>query len=136
MKDSRDINDLHPIVAAKCRGLIAECAKQGIEVLITSTLRDNERQAQLYAKGRTAPGKIVTYAKPGDSWHNHGLAFDFYPRKVGTKGSWNDLALFRKVRAIGVKQFGLEGLSFELAHLQYRGGLSLREAKAGKRPAA
>lgn len=33
-------------------------------------------QAALYAQGRTAPGKIVTYAPAGLSYHNYGLAAD------------------------------------------------------------
>lgn len=39
-------------------------------------VRDLERQAKLWAQGRTSPGKIVTRARPGDSIHNYGLAFD------------------------------------------------------------
>jgi peptidoglycan L-alanyl-D-glutamate endopeptidase CwlK len=34
--------------------------------------RSSERQAELYAQGRTAPGPIVTYAKPGQSDHESG----------------------------------------------------------------
>lgn len=30
----------------------------------------------LYSLGRTRPGKKVTWAKPGDSYHNYGLAWD------------------------------------------------------------
>lgn len=44
---------------------------------VTETLRSMERQAALYAQGRTAPGKIVTYSRPGYSWHHYGLAADF-----------------------------------------------------------
>ena len=32
--------------------------------------RSNATQAELYAKGRTTPGPIVTWAKPGTSRHN------------------------------------------------------------------
>ncbi len=32
--------------------------------------RTNEQQAELYAQGRTAPGNVVTNAKPGQSRHN------------------------------------------------------------------
>lgn len=40
------------------------------------TLRTNKEQDEIYAKGRTVPGKIVTYAKGGQSYHNYGLAVD------------------------------------------------------------
>lgn len=34
-------------------------------------------QNALYAQGRTKPGRIVTNARGGQSYHNFGLAFDF-----------------------------------------------------------
>jgi len=40
------------------------------------TLRTNAEQDALYAIGRTKPGKIVTNAKGGWSYHNYGLAVD------------------------------------------------------------
>ena len=40
------------------------------------TLRTFKEQEDLYAKGRTTPGKKVTNAKPGQSYHNYGLAVD------------------------------------------------------------
>lgn len=51
---------------------------------IVYTYRSFEEQAELYAKGRTKlfdnQGNrlgIVTKAKPGQSWHQYGLALDF-----------------------------------------------------------
>lgn len=46
------------------------------DIKITQGFRSNDIQAALYAKGRTLPGPIVTNAKPGQSPHNYGLAFD------------------------------------------------------------
>jgi peptidoglycan L-alanyl-D-glutamate endopeptidase CwlK len=40
------------------------------------TLRSFKLQDDLYAQGRTKPGKIVTNAKGGQSYHNYGLAID------------------------------------------------------------
>lgn len=40
------------------------------------TLRTFKEQEQLYAQGRTTPGKIVTQAKAGLSYHNYGMAID------------------------------------------------------------
>mgnify|MGYP003496591989 FL=1 len=37
---------------------------------LTCTHRTNREQEQLFAIGRTIPGKIVTNAKPGQSKHN------------------------------------------------------------------
>ena len=39
-------------------------------------IRSMEEQEILYAKGRTTPGPVVTWAKPGRSYHNYGMAVD------------------------------------------------------------
>jgi len=49
---------------------------KGVKVEVISGLRSWAAQAALYAQGRTKPGKIVTKARPGSSWHNYGLAID------------------------------------------------------------
>lgn len=40
------------------------------------TLRTFAEQDALFAQGRTKPGKVVTNAKGGQSYHNYGLAID------------------------------------------------------------
>lgn len=132
MINSRKIDDLHPYVAGLCKKFIALCKKEGIDVLITSTYRDVESQNAIYAQGRTKPGRIVTNAKGGQSFHNYKLAFDFVPI-VNGKAMWNDARAFKRCRQIG-ESLGLEGLSFEMAHLQWTGGLSLAQLRAGKQP--
>lgn len=134
MINSRAIADLHPKVAALAKKFVAECKKEGIDVLITSTYRDFESQNALYAQGRTKPGKVVTNAKAGQSYHNFRVAFDFVPI-VNGKAQWNDLRTFKKCGEIG-KKLGLEWAgdwkSFkELAHLQYTGGKTLAQLRAG-----
>jgi peptidoglycan L-alanyl-D-glutamate endopeptidase CwlK len=138
MINSRKIEDLHPYVAKLCRAFVAACKKDGIDVLITSTWRDNAAQNALYAQGRTKPGKKVTNAKAGQSFHNYKLAFDFVPI-VNGKAQWNDLATFKRAGVIG-ERLGLDWagrwVSFkELAHMQWTGGLSLAQLRAGKKPA-
>lgn len=135
MKNSRDLKDLLPVVAAKCDAFISTCKAQGIDVLITSTLRDNESQDALYAQGRTTAGNIVTNAKAGQSFHNYGCAFDFVPL-VNGKAMWNDSKLFERCGVIA-ESCGLEWAgrwkSFkELAHCQYTGGLTIKDLQAGK----
>lgn len=51
-------------------------ASKGVKVEVISGLRSWAAQAALYAQGRTKPGRIVTKARPGSSWHNYGLAID------------------------------------------------------------
>lgn len=64
------------------------CSVHGIDVLIYCTKRSLEEQALLYRQGRTTPGKIVTFAKPGESAHNFGMAFDCVPMLQG-KPQWD-----------------------------------------------
>lgn len=52
--------------------------------------RSNAEQAELYAQGRTKPGRVVTNAKPGQSRHNSwpSQAVDVIPYINGA-GSWS-----------------------------------------------
>ena len=139
MINSRDLKDLDPYVAGLAKKFITACKKQGIDLLVTSTYRDNESQNALYAQGRTKAGRIVTNAKAGQSFHNYRLAFDVVPI-VNGKPQWNDFRTFQKIGAIG-KSIGLDWAGDwktfkELAHFQWTGGLSLAQLKAGKRPVA
>lgn len=121
----RDINQLETSVALLCHQFVADCKKDGIDVLITCTFRTLAEQAELYARGRTKPGKKVTNAKPGFSFHNFRLAFDFVPIVHG-KAVWNDPALFTRCGEIG-ESIGLEWAGRwktfkEMAHMQYTDG--------------
>lgn len=133
----RDLNKLHPYVKGLAEELIRKCKEIGIEIIVTETLRTKERQQELYNKGRTAPGQIVTNAKPGNSIHNYGLAFDIVPVEKG-KALWDRYDLFKKVGEIGVAlglDWGGNWRSFkDYPHFQWTGGLSLTDLKAGKRP--
>lgn len=76
----RDIKALHPDLQKKYAQLIKMCSKKGITIGVAECLRTKAEQDALYAKGRTAPGKIVTNAKGSNysSMHQWGVAFDFY----------------------------------------------------------
>lgn len=136
MINSRDLKDLLPVVAAKASAFVAECKAQGIDVLITSTLRDGEAQAALYAQGRTKPGRIVTNAKAGQSWHNHACAFDFVP-VVNGKAMWDDARTFDRcgviAESVGLEWAGRWTKFKEAAHCQYTGGLTLADLQNGKK---
>lgn len=135
MISSRSLSDLNPKVAAMCTEFINKCKDQNIDVIITSTYRDAESQNALYAQGRTAPGKIVTNAKGGQSFHNWHVAFDFCPI-VNGKAIWNDVDLYEKcgkiAESIGLEWAGRWVKFRELAHCQYTYGLTLADFQAGK----
>lgn len=133
MINSRDLLDLLPHVADKAHAFIDACEEQGIDVLITSTYRDGESQAALYAKGRTAPGPRVTNAKPGTSYHNHRVAFDFVPIVDG-KAVWNDDHLWAQCGMIGEKvglEWGGGWQGFQdKPHMQDTGGKTIAQLLA------
>jgi peptidoglycan L-alanyl-D-glutamate endopeptidase CwlK len=57
----------------------------------THTLRTFEEQNALYAQGRSRPGKIVTNARGGQSYHNYGVAIDICLIIDGKEASWDTL---------------------------------------------
>lgn len=71
------ISWLYPDVAIRITHVYIEMFQEyGLYMRATETLRSMDRQATLYAQGRTKPGKIVTWAKPGQSMHHYGCAID------------------------------------------------------------
>lgn len=70
MISSRDLNHLSPWLKKKAEQHVNLCKQDGIDLLIYCTYRDDEAQNFEYAKGRTAPGHIVTKAQAGESAHN------------------------------------------------------------------
>ncbi|MFZ9967900.1 MAG: M15 family metallopeptidase [Steroidobacteraceae bacterium] len=137
MIDSRNPADLDPRVRQMCEEFVVRTRQAGLTVIITSTLRDHEMQAALYARGRTLPGPRVTNARPGSSYHQYGLAFDFVPA-VGGKPLWKNAESFRRCgeigEAIGLEWAGRWRRFREAAHLQWTGGLTIRDLLAGRRP--
>ena len=92
---SRDLKHLRQNVKEKAEELLKKASAIGIDLLVTCTYRSNEEQATLYALGRTAKGRVVTNALPGESKHNNmeggapaSLAFDVVPLVAG-KPMWD-----------------------------------------------
>ena len=136
MINSRSLDDLIAPAKERVERFIALCKDNGIDLLVTSTYRDNESQQALYEQGRTTAGKVVTNAKAGDSWHNWRCAVDVVPM-VNGKPDWDGShPVWAKVGELG-KQTGLEWAGEwrtfkELAHFQYTGGLTLTDLKNGQ----
>lgn len=142
MVNSRSLSDLLPPVSARAQAFSRACKREGIDILVVSTYRCHLAQAQLYAQGRTQPGKPVTNAKPGQSFHNFRVAFDVVPLWAG-KPVWGtagaDGVLWARIGAIG-ESVGLEWAGRwatfrEYGHFQYTGGLSLAQLAQGLQPA-
>lgn len=84
---SRLLTDLDPAFQPVAEKIVAAWACAGLDVLVTCTRRTPEEQAELYAIGRTKPGRIVTMTTPEKAKHVKGLALDFVPLVHG-KPMW------------------------------------------------
>ena len=136
MINSRSLDDLIPQARVRVDKLIEVCKAAGIDLLVTSTYRDNESQDALYAQGRTKPGKIVTKAKAGQSFHNYKCAVDVVPL-INGKPVWDDTMLWSQIGGLG-KQIGLEWAGDwkgfqEYPHFQYTGGKTIKQLQAGEK---
>lgn len=89
---SQRIDLLHPKIREEIRGLVEKANSliaSNITIRIVQGLRTIDEQNALYAQGRTKPGKIVTNAKGGSSFHNYAIAFDFAFLVNGKEISWD-----------------------------------------------
>jgi peptidoglycan L-alanyl-D-glutamate endopeptidase CwlK len=155
---SRKLDELATAVQELAVQLIERCTAEGLDLLVYCTLRSVDEQARLFCQGRTItqittraahlqarwnradladllcsvgpqPGKIVTFAGPGQSLHNYGLAFDAVPLAAG-KPVWQakrpqDKALWDLYGRLGIEA-GLEWAGTwtrfrEFPHMQARG---------------
>jgi peptidoglycan L-alanyl-D-glutamate endopeptidase CwlK len=159
---SRRIEDLVPEVQSKAREHVARCADAKIELLIYCTLRDAAEQARLFRQGRTPDqiktkvdqlksqgfpqlsqllataqgeaGAKVTFAGPGESFHQYAMAYDCVPMVKG-KPVWQTggagAELWQQVGALG-KASGLEWAGEwttfrEFPHFQWTNGRAVRD---------
>ena len=135
MINSRKLEDLLPQVRSRVEAFLKAADDAGIDLLVTSTYRDNASQDALYAQGRTAPGRIVTNAKAGQSYHNYRCAVDVVPLRNG-KPVWDTKdPVWQTVGRLG-KAAGLEWAGDwkrfkEFPHFQYTGGLTLAQLQQG-----
>lgn len=75
-RSEKNIATLHPRMRPFARALIEKAAGQGIIIKVTSATRSFAEQDELFAQGRTKPGRKVTNARGGFSNHNFGIAID------------------------------------------------------------
>ncbi|WP_079708074.1 M15 family metallopeptidase [Paraliobacillus ryukyuensis] len=130
---------INVVVKDKALELIKRAYDEGIYVQISDGFRSHKEQNALYAKGRSTGGNIVTNARGGQSYHNFGLAVDYFlVSNDGKKAIWDVNKDWRRVAEIGKSlgfEWGGDWSSFkDYPHLQMTGGLSLAQLRAGKKP--
>jgi peptidoglycan L-alanyl-D-glutamate endopeptidase CwlK len=126
---------LHPAIRQSVQEVQQQLNGEGFDFHIFEAFRSPQRQAYLYAQGRTRPGNIVTYAQPWLSYHQYGLAVDFV---LKTNGNWDwstsgaKAKAWKRLHEIG-RAHGLEPLNFETPHLQMA-RLRVQDLHAGRFP--
>lgn len=135
------IGQLHPLVRNEALHIYEEIAVaigDSATCRFTQTLRTIKEQDDLYAQGRTRPGRIVTNARGGLSYHNYGLAIDFAfivngKLSYDMKGDWDKDKKPEWFEVVSIfKSFGWEWggdwASFkDYPHFQKTFGYSVRQ---------
>lgn len=120
MRHSRKIDDLRADVAQNCRTLLALARAEGLDALVTETVRDAAYQRWLAANGYAAAGAVT----PSFHGENAGLAFDICKNEKGHE--YDDATFFERMGALGKKvgfSWGGEWKSFpDRPHFQWDAG--------------
>ena len=124
-KRETSLDLLHPKIRQKVKELIADLAANSVPMKVFESYRTPERQAHLYAQGRTRDlhkGK-VTNADGWKSYHQYGVAVDMVIDHP-SYGMWDTSdsiarGWWDKYHELAEKH-GLEPLSFEKPHVQLK----------------
>lgn len=108
----RDLGKLDPEFRARLGRVMERMDKEfGHQVQMVEGYRSPERQAELFQRGRTQPGPVVTWTQ--DSLHSHGRAAD-----LQIDGSWENPQAYARLQRIA-REEGLQTLGAKDAgHLQ------------------
>lgn len=156
MTTEQHLDTLHPVFRAYVAQLLATCEARGCPFRLTQSLRSMEAQEALYMQGRhplplvngvrasigllpikEADNRVVTGAPPGYSLHNFGLAADVcyatgkpYEEK-GRLITWDEFGTLAEAVEL---TWGGRWKKPDRPHVEWTGGLTLGQLRAGKRP--
>ena len=131
-RSERNLKTLLPGAERAARKFLAAVRAAGIDARIISGTRTYAEQQALFDQGRTKPGPRVTNARPGQSNHNFGIAWD-----IGifsdSSDYLEDSPLYRKAGAIG-KAMGLDwggdwAKIRDEPHFEVKTGLSMAQKR-------
>jgi hypothetical protein len=138
---NRSLNLLYPPFKDILLKGLEKAHASGLMAYVFEGFRTNDRQGDLYARGRTNTQAIVTWVLPGYSLHNYGLAadivFDKEPLKEGYQWTWEggysdkNGDNYDKLAKI-LKDAGLEWLgdsTSDRAHFQKTWGIKIKQLK-------
>ena len=131
MKDQKSIDRLlllHPKAREPFTTFITNAENDlGVVLRIAQGMRTFPEQQAIYDQGRTTPGKIVSNAKPGSSFHNYGLAIDLV-QIINGVANWDfDYKQLIGYMPPGVKWGGSFRTFKDLPHFEMGFGLTWRQ---------
>lgn len=128
VRDALAKGELLPAVQRMADQLRQQCAKEGIQIKITSGFRTCDAQNALYAQGRTTGGAVVTNAKCGESLHNYGVSFDIcFNTATPYVGPWDRVA--QTGESLGLEWGGRWASFPDKPHFQLMFGCTLEHFK-------
>lgn len=132
-RSEKNLKTLNPKVEAVAREWLGKCLDEGINVKIICGTRTMREQEALYELGRTKPGRKVTNARPGHSWHNFGLAWDFVVYDSSGQPLWRSPEMTRCgeiAESLGMEWGGRWTKFVDIPHIQYPAGITMAEARS------
>lgn len=127
------LTQVHPTLDAKVCKIVFEFeeAHPGDTLVVAQGMRRWADQERLWLQGRDGtgkvvnPGKVVTNAQPGYSWHEFGLAVDLVPKSLLAAPDWGPTSpLWPEVTALAEKHGLVCGSCWmhkDLPHVQLTG---------------
>lgn len=129
---ARRIAKLNPYLQVKCWMHLIQCYDEGIVLRVTQGLRTFDEQDELYKQGRTIPGKRITNAQGGHSWHNYGLAYDVVPMLIGvpdwSSDKWDTIGEIGEMN--GLVWGGRWKKFVDRPHFEWHPGLTIPNARS------
>ena len=134
--------NMNDTFTGKAEATIAALRHEGVDIGAApdGSYRNFHDQDEQYAKGRTKPGKIVTQARGGESYHNYGVAADlaFYNDKgqITWPEQGDYASLWTRYGEVAKKQgltWGGDWKHKDRPHIEYHPGLNSSQAANLKR---
>jgi peptidoglycan LD-endopeptidase CwlK len=101
------LEGVHPLLV---KVLEAALQSSPVDFMVLEGVRTPERQKQLYAQGRTAPGQVVTWTLNSRHFKNpatgYGMAVDLLPEPY----DWKDLKQFDKMAVAILEEARKQGV--------------------------
>lgn len=123
--------------ADKAEATIEAMRHEGVDIGAAplGSFRSFKDQNDLYAKGRTRPGKVVTQARGGESFHNYGVAADLAFYNDQGQITWPETGDYAKLWTRYGERAKEQGLTWggdwrkpDRPHIEYHPGLNSSQA--------